>query len=164
MTPKCYASHPPVPVTCEGRLFGGNGYAPTQKADWYVDLNPRTDVQAHKLYNTKDGGHYTNFPIRNMSVPNLKKLHNLVDGIVSALEQGKSVHVGCIGGHGRTGLVLAVVVKRLEGTLDAVAWLRENYCIKAVESQSQIDYLFDNFGITKVAPRYASKPNWIGDL
>lgn len=161
---KCYMNHPPVAVNCEGSLFGGNGYVPARKADWYIDLNPRKDVHAHRLYDTNDGGKYTNFPIPNMGVPNLKKLHKLVDAIVDALEQGKDVHVGCIGGHGRTGLVLACVVKRLEKRDDAIHWLRQYYCPKAVESEAQVQFLHDHFGITKIEPRYASQRNWIGDL
>lgn len=163
---KCYHAHPPVPLSdyVKGKLYGGNGYAPCQKADWYVDLNPRKDVQPHRTYETKDGGEYINFPIPNMGVPNLRKLHKLVDSIVERLEAGQDVHVGCIGGHGRTGLVLAVVVKRITGNLDSITWLRDNYCIKAVESSEQVVYLQLNFGIKSAKPRYANKPNWIGDL
>ncbi|MGI4991056.1 protein-tyrosine phosphatase family protein (plasmid) [Halobacteriovorax sp. GFR7] len=163
---KCYHTHPKVPLDAavKGELYGGNGFAPCHKADLYVDLNPRQGIQAHRTYDTKDGGKYINFPIPNMGVPNLKKLHKLVDTLVTALEAGEVVHVGCIGGHGRTGLVLAVLVKKLTGNVNAVHWLRDNYCNRAVESAQQIDYLYDHFGISKVNPVYGNRVNWIGEL
>ena len=49
----------------------------------------------------------------------------------------------CIGGHGRTGTALAVVLNLL-GVIedeDPVAWVRKNYCEKTVESESQITYV-----------------------
>lgn len=163
---KCYHTHPAINLPeVEGTLYGGNGYAPVKKADWYIDLNPRNDVTPHQLYDTKDGGKYTNFPIPNMGVPNIKKLRNLVQSICEALEKGTDVHIGCIGGHGRTGLVLAAVVRRITGNLDSIDWVRNNYCVKAVESQKQVEYLERHFGIKPVKPRYDSSPSWvIGDL
>jgi hypothetical protein len=51
---------------------------------------------------------------------------------------GERVEVGCLGGHGRTGTALAcaAVLCGLPSG-DAVAWVRENYCAKAVESAKQ---------------------------
>lgn len=52
------------------------------------------------------------------------------------------VLVHCIGGHGRTGTALAIML-HLSGALkkDPIAWLRKNYCEKAVETKEQIEYI-----------------------
>ena len=51
---------------------------------------------------------------------------------------GKRVEVGCIAAHGRTGTALACMAV-LAGVpaADAVAWVREHYCEKAVEPPFQ---------------------------
>ncbi len=56
----------------------------------------------------------------------------------STARTGERVEVGCLGGHGRTGTALACLAV-LTGTLadDAVAWVRGNYCYKAVETDVQ---------------------------
>ena len=61
----------------------------------------------------------------------------LTDLLVRA-RQGERVEVGCLGGHGRTGTALACLAV-LTGTPahDAVAWVRANYCDKAVETDAQ---------------------------
>lgn len=63
----------------------------------------------------------------------------------------ESIFVGCIGGHGRTGMVLAALVSVL-GVSDAVTYVRSKYCTKAVETSGQIAFLNKAFGIVKVPP------------
>jgi hypothetical protein len=65
----------------------------------------------------------------------------VVSALRSLLERargGEQVEVGCLGGHGRTGTALAcaAVLCGLPSA-DAVAWVRGNYCEKAVESAQQ---------------------------
>lgn len=57
----------------------------------------------------------------------------------------KSMLVFCVGGHGRTGTAMAsLLVAALDYTAgEAIDWLRENYCPKAVESKKQVDYVYD---------------------
>ena len=52
--------------------------------------------------------------------------------------RGEEVELGCLGGHGRTGTALACLAV-LAGTpaSEAVAWIRANYCPKAVETPAQ---------------------------
>ena len=52
------------------------------------------------------------------------------------------VLVHCIGGHGRTGTALAIMLG-LSGALkkDPIAWLRKNYCEKAVETKEQVEHV-----------------------
>jgi hypothetical protein len=53
-------------------------------------------------------------------------------------QAGERVEVACVGGHGRTGTVLACMAV-LAGipAEQAVAWVRANYCVRAVQEPSQ---------------------------
>jgi len=64
-----------------------------------------------------------------------------VEAIRAAFERarrGEAVEVACVGGHGRTGTVLACMAI-LAGVpvSDAVAWVREAYCRRAVQEPAQ---------------------------
>lgn len=61
--------------------------------------------------------------------------------LTDLLDRGRTcerVEVGCLGGHGRTGTALACLAV-LTGTPanEALAWVRANYCYKAVETDVQ---------------------------
>ena len=54
------------------------------------------------------------------------------------------VLVRCAGGHGRTGTVLcalAVAANAVSPGQDPIAWVRQHYCIEAVETNVQFDYI-----------------------
>ncbi len=55
------------------------------------------------------------------------------------------VGVCCMGGHGRTGTMLAILVPLLGGLKGKktcpVKWVRKHYCAEAVESYAQMDYV-----------------------
>jgi hypothetical protein len=68
------------------------------------------------------------------------------------LHDGKSIHVGCIGGHGRTGTVLTAIMAELTEKTDAIQWVRAHYCKKAVESEEQVDFLVKHYGVTTAKP------------
>ena len=90
-------------------------------------------------------------PIRDMSAPNYGV--GLWIGLVELLKQAAKkqekpfkVAIHCMGGHGRTGLVLAIIGLIL-GELphdpkEAIIELRKRYCHKAVESEEQLSYIF----------------------
>ncbi len=66
---------------------------------------------------------------------------DVVEALKTVLERarsGQDIEVGCAGGHGRTGTALACLAI-LTGypASDAVAWVRSNYCAKAVETPGQ---------------------------
>jgi protein-tyrosine phosphatase len=58
--------------------------------------------------------------------------------VIDRARTGEQVEVGCLGGHGRTGTALACLAV-LTGypAAGAVAWVRANYCPKAVETADQ---------------------------
>lgn len=64
----------------------------------------------------------------------------LLAHIIMLLKSGKSVAVGCLAGHGRTGSVLAGLIKKLENTsaTEAIHRLRQRYCENVVETNEQI--------------------------
>jgi len=73
--------------------------------------------------------------------PNLTKLdwHNLVNEI---RHQKKNVVIYCAGGHGRTGTSLAILAYIMGVTKsNSIEWVRKNYCLEAVESRAQVDYI-----------------------
>lgn len=62
--------------------------------------------------------------------------------LLARARQGKSVELGCLGGHGRTGTALAILATLTgQPADDAVAWVRAHYCPEAVETVEQYDYV-----------------------
>lgn len=62
--------------------------------------------------------------------------------IISHMEQGKTVIVFCVGGHGRTGLALACLLRILEPNIeDSVSEIRRRYCPRAIESPTQEEFV-----------------------
>jgi hypothetical protein len=143
--PRCHETHPAIEVG-NGILLGGNcrDHKRHEGVDLYVALD---GSMKHPHFDPNEKlAHCTYYPITNMRAPNRpEKFYQLVIAIRAFLDQGKTVHVGCIGGHGRTGLVLAAVLSGYPEIVgpanDAIGWLRENYCKKAVESAEQEGFL-----------------------
>ena len=67
--------------------------------------------------------------------------------------------VMCLGGHGRTGTALALILHFLElpqlDGRDVVEYVRDVYCRKAIETESQIEYLKKAGINTKATPSRA---------
>lgn len=58
--------------------------------------------------------------------------------LMARARAGEHVELGCLGGHGRTGSALAILAVLSGLPADgAVAWVRANYCSKAVETPEQ---------------------------
>ena len=68
----------------------------------------------------------------------------LISYVLSQLKKGKKVAVGCFGGHGRTGTMLAGLIKVVECN-DGVKEVRTRYCPKAVETKAQ-EQMVNNIG------------------
>lgn len=65
---------------------------------------------------------------------------------VDYLKMGKSVAVSCLGGHGRTGLVLACLWQISHPTCkDPIFAIRQQGCKKWVESEEQARYILQRF-------------------
>lgn len=150
--PRCYESHPPLQIG-EYLVYGGScGHPKVKDADVYIglDYNMRQTAAAYpwnaQLVEVL-------YPIKDMQAPDHpEEFKKMIAWLADQLEYGKKVHIGCLGGHGRTGVVLAALYSHMTGDPNAINYVRENYCEKAVESQAQIDFLHKHFGITKAKP------------
>lgn len=89
-------------------------------------------------------------------------LDQLVVFIIDKMQHGKKVDIGCMGGHGRTGTLLACVLGSIEdmGVSGSVNKLRRIYCSQAVETVAQVKlvqtYLGDDEGQTLPGPSHTS--------
>lgn len=149
---KCCETHKPLKIIVDGKeylIYGGSCSAPIiHDADIYIGFEKY-------MYETKqsypwNGGASFCFYIQDRGVPtSIEDTKNLLVYLATNLINGKKIHIGCIGGHGRTGTILAALVTYMTGNVDSIEYVRANYCAKAVESQLQIEWLHSNFGITK---------------
>jgi protein-tyrosine phosphatase len=57
--------------------------------------------------------------------------------VLARARRGETVEIGCWGGHGRTGTALACLAVMTGVDGDPVAWVKTNYCEKAVETEEQ---------------------------
>lgn len=150
----CYTTHPVLSIG-KGKVYGGSCSTPsTDKADIYIGLDPFMKHQTHQYpwEKAKNGGPVeVLFRIEDGRAPSDEKnFVAMIDWLAARLEEGKTLHIGCIGGHGRTGMVLAALVKVVMGEEDAITWVRKNYCHKAVESRVQVKFLNLYFGIKEI--------------
>lgn len=150
---KCAHKHPPVVIDGYGTIVGGSCYSPVGSYDIEIGFDGGMRTPDVLL---PWGCQYVRYPIVDQRAPsNAKEFDRLVDWTLKQMKAGKTVHVGCIGGHGRTGTFLAALVFKATGNLDATKWLRDNYCSKAVETASQVEFLKSRYNITPVPPRHS---------
>jgi hypothetical protein len=65
-----------------------------------------------------------------------------LEDVLRRARAGEVVEIGCLGGHGRTGTALACLAAlSSHPPTDAVAWVRANYCPKAVETDGQTSFV-----------------------
>lgn len=143
--------HKPIQIL-NGEVFGGACSDPQDGYDIYIGFDHSMKLLTAKKYPwlNKKGPVEFLFPIPDMSVPkDVKNFKAMIKWMVVQLEDGLKIQIGCIGGHGRTGTVLAAlaieagVVKK-----NAIQWVRKNHCKKAVESASQIKFLMKHYGVS----------------
>ncbi len=148
---KCYHTHPPLPITLGEKtvsILGGSCLFPAKHAalcDVFIGFEERPMLHSRRL--PWIPGESFSYPIVNMKAPaDPSEFFTLVAWTWRQLAYGQKVHVGCIGGHGRTGLFLAALVAHVTGQSDAIHYVRENYCDHAVETKVQFDFLAEYYG------------------
>ena len=72
----------------------------------------------------------------------LDELRDQLSAVLARAKAGGLVEVGCLGAHGRTGTALAclAVIDGVDAEV-AVAWVRANYCERAVETPDQAAFV-----------------------
>jgi hypothetical protein len=148
----CYTTHKSLAIG-DHLIYGGSCSSPMiQDADIYVGFD-FSIAKSEKSYPWNEGESFL-FHIQDQHAPkDVEEFKKLIDWLAVQLAAQKKIHLGCIGGHGRTGTALAALVAQVTGNKDAIQYVRENYCEKAVESQAQIDFLAKHYGCSIVAPR-----------
>lgn len=151
---RCYDTHPPYPVAEGIVIYGGSCINPKVKdAVVYGGFDGGMSFQKPGYpWNPPQAGPVEFlFRIHDRDVPeNLDEFKKMIAWLAEQLLAGKKVHLGCIGGHGRTGLVLSALRKHMTGDEDAITHVRTYYCKKAVETAKQVNWLHQHFGIKKV--------------
>ncbi|MEG2156328.1 MAG: hypothetical protein RRY07_00890 [Bacteroidaceae bacterium] len=145
----CYKTHKPLPIRVGDKTYyvhGGSCLDPAiTDADVYVGFDHGMSPMPFKGVDLLPENIY--FDIPDMSVPsNAVLFKKLVQLIAKKLKADLKVHVGCIGGHGRTGTFLAALVADMTGDKDAISYVRKGYCSSAVETTAQERYLAKHFG------------------
>lgn len=154
---RCYSTHPPYEVAPGLVIYGGSCVTPAvTDADVYVGLDWGMQFQAKPPYpwsavKNDTGPVEFMFRISDMKAPaDEVEFRNMVVWLGQQLQAGKKVHVGCIGGHGRTGTLFAALRAHLMQDPDPITHVRQNYCEKAVESLEQIEFLAKYYGAKPV--------------
>lgn len=148
---KCADTHPGLQLTgVDGQthfIYGGAAAKPVKDdCALYVSLDQSTTHMA-RAYPWNNGPTFVHFPIYDFGVPeDPEEFKRLAVYVASRVPTG--VHVGCQGGHGRTGMLLVAVTRLYTGEADAIAYVRQHYCKKAVESDVQSRFLETHFGVT----------------
>lgn len=150
---RCWESHKPLPIGVGDKTYyihGGSCLVDHPDMDVFVGLDFGM-VNSPLMFPWTKGVAFPYY-INDMQAPkNIETFMQLIKYLSRELILGKKVFVGCIGGHGRTGTVFAALVTFMTGNKDSIGYVRKNYCEKAVESATQINFLNTHFGITKEA-------------
>lgn len=105
-------------------------------------------------------------PWQDFGVPHLPK-EFWVDLARDVMDR-RDVHtlqVQCLGGHGRTGTALAILLglwlQKWETVDDLVQWLRDRYCEEAVETDGQFEYIAKVTGLPWKEEVVPPKKSWV---
>jgi hypothetical protein len=175
----CHHSHPTLHFG-KGKITGTSCHTPgITDADIYVGLDHNMQQTSRRF--PWEPGFQVHYAITDMQAPsNTATYLDMIHWLCEQLLVGQSIHVGCFGGHGRTGLVLTSILAELwhdavedqKETPDSnplafmfslpdqdlltdhqfIQWMRKHHCKKAVESYTQIEFLQKHFEAKKAPP------------
>jgi len=150
---RCADSHPPLALPGDLTVYGGSCIHPViDDADVYIGFDHGMREDARGLPWTE--GHSVRFMIPDRGIPyDAEQFKALVVWAAERLKAGDRVHAGCIGGHGRTGTFMVALAAHM-GVEAPIAYVREHYCARAVETQSQIDFLKKHYDVDDAKPSH----------
>lgn len=154
----CTAYHPPLHIIIDNTshfILGGTCIEPHHMdADVYLSLDQFATTFEWEQPWQESLRHHVRFFIEDNDVPrNIKNFNAALNYIREQLVLNKKVHVGCISGHGRTGLFLAALSQIcMANTLrekkqSAIDYVRDNYCAFSVENIKQVLFLHVYYGV-----------------
>ena len=129
-----------VPFGRSVRIVTAGPYAMSEDWHWGVLLAKEID----KGYRVKG-------PIKDFSVPPVAETEEALRQTIWAMARNAPVYIGCMGGLGRTGLFLSLLVKTLGVSDQPIKWVRQQYQSRAVETSAQ-EVFVHKFDVSKLQP------------
>jgi len=129
-----------------GAISGGRSYRQARKSHLWIVLDACCLEDFVTIWDTQDEirakidhQRIIYMPIEDRKTPKSNEsLDKVLKVMYTYLKAGKRVHVSCIGGHGRTGMVIGCFLgKYCKEISNPVEYIRKNYCDKAVETYFQ---------------------------
>jgi hypothetical protein len=151
-------NHPEIfPLKGKGKLTGGKNKTQKDTADLYIALNDYENPidSFGKLRFTKQ--RVITFFFADGGTPlDTNKLTTILNVVHEYIIKGKHVHIHCIGGHGRTGTIIACYIGKYTNIENPIEWVRENYCEKAIETTKQHNFIvsYTGKGTKKEEPHF----------
>lgn len=156
MLPSCYETHKPFLIGPNMVITGGSALEPPEGTDYVVTLEEAyiDSDNARPWISGDQGPIFVPFIITDFSVPkNLEEFDMMLEWVIDKIQQGYKVHIGCLGGHGRTGLVLSALRYKITQSDTAIDDIRSLYCSDAVETEEQEKFISELYGIPLPKPR-----------
>lgn len=129
-------------------FYGGGesrGYTPESVDVTITTIDPGLPMTNFGINLNGSDHKYIYLPVTDYRAPvySIGTYFEILDGIIKNINKDPvKIGVMCLGGHGRTGTLLATFLGLLEPSIDdPIAYVREHYCKKAIESYDQIDYI-----------------------
>ena len=142
-----YHSHPKLKLG-GGVVSGGSCLNPPPDCDIYVSLDHGVGITDIDYPWKKLNSQHVRFFIDDFSIPkDPDNFKEMIYWLKDQLSAGKRIHVGCLGGHGRTGMVLSALVCVVNQDKNAIQTVRNKYCSSAVETSQQEKFLSTLFNI-----------------
>jgi hypothetical protein len=116
-------------------------------------INPVSTAHSVPDFKPKVHSLYPNIIVdwADMSSVELDELEPLVSIARKYLSCNRRVDIGCLGGHGRTGTLLACIIGKVENLLaeEAIDQVHKRYCKEAIESYRQRNLIREYLGSTQ---------------
>ena len=150
--------HNGVSEVVPGILCGAEDeFVDALRAGLSVDVLVPLNTLSGRVWDTGFRGEILYYPIPDFGVLPDDILQIAIQKILDRKTADKKVGIFCMGGHGRTGYLTAIVLGKL-GHDDPIGFLRKHYCNNAVESIAQIKHIAEVLGKPELIKEYAMQP------